>query len=321
MLMTSTVSNHHGATVPNITAGFDRTFGPSVYYFNHGSKNSSLTELRADALKLATPTWNTEFYNAIAPHVPGYNAPTTRATFKGNFTLPVNAKNSLAILSVSGVDVQDNAVSHDAFQYWETIKSDGTVEIPMVVPGTYRLTLYADGVFGTYTQDSIIIRPGPVPTNQVTATWQEQKGGKEIWRIGTPDHSSGEFKHGVALDGGHTSKPEEYRIVWLAYDFTKEFPEGVRYKIGKSVPERDWNYVHWSEFNGVGGENVSDWRILWDHSKNGTSGVNATFTVQLAGVKTASGNVHVIEDSTKLWPSLPFTVLVNGKDGGVWNIP
>jgi rhamnogalacturonan endolyase len=315
------VSNHHGATVPNITAGFDRTFGPSVYYFNHGSKNSSLAELRADALKLATPTWNTEFYNAVAQHVPGYKAPATRTSFKGKFSLPANAKNPIAILSVSGVDVQDNAVAHDAFQYWGNIKSDGTVEIPMVVPGTYRLTLYADGIFGTYTQDNIEIKSTAALATPVTATWRDESSGKEIWRVGTPDHSSGEFRHGTALDGLHTSKPEEYRIVWLAYNFTNEFPGGVRYKIGKSSPERDWNYVHWSEFNGIGGENVSDWRILWDHSKNSTAGSKATFTVQLAGVKTASGNVHVIEDPLKPWPDLPFTMLVNGNNVGVWKIP
>ncbi|KAF2435084.1 galactose mutarotase-like protein [Tothia fuscella] len=315
------VSNHHGATVPNITAGFDRTFGPSVYYFNHGSKNSSLAELRADALKLANPTWNTEFYNAIAKHVSNYIPPATRATFRAKVTLPSQAKNAIAILSVSGVDVQDNAIDHKAFQYWESIKSDGAVEIPMVVPGTYRLTIYADSVFGEFFQDNIEIKPVSNQSPPVAVTWKEQSSGTEVWRLGTPDHSSGEFKHGAALDTNHTSKPEEYRIVWLAYEFIKEFPGGVRYRVGKSSPQQDWNYIHWSEFNGVGGENVSDWHIYWNHSKNNTVGSKATLTVQLAGVKTASGNVHVIEDASKQWPDLPFTVLVNGKEVEVWKIP
>jgi rhamnogalacturonan endolyase len=304
--------------VPNITADFDRTFGPAYYYFNHGSKNSSLAELRTDALKLSGATWNTEFYDAIALHVPNYNAPATRGTFKGKFTLPPNAKNAVAILSVTGVDVQDNAVSHDSFQYWSKIERDNSVEIPMVVPGTYRLTIYADGVFGEYFQDGIEIKGGSHSNPIVTATWQETTAGKEIWRIGTPDHSAGEFRHGYARDTDHTQKPEQYRIVWLNYDFRKDFPGGVRFKIGQSKEERDWNYVHWSEFGGVGGENVSDWRILWDQNSNGTG--KATFTVQLAGVKTASGNSHVIEDG-KAFPSLPFGVLVNGKALESWNIP
>jgi rhamnogalacturonan endolyase len=317
MLTETTVSNHHGATVPNITAGFDRTFGPAYYYFNHGSKTSTLADLRSDALKLSAPTWNTEFYNAVAQHVPGYNAPATRGVFKGRFTLPPKAKNGVAILSVSGIDVQDNAATHNAFQYWSKLGNDGAVEIPMVVPGTYRLTLYADGVFGEYFQDNIEIKGGSTnPT--VTATWQETKSGKELWRLGTPDHSAGEYRHGFARDTGHTQQPEEYRIVWINYDFRKDFPGGVRFKIGQSKEERDWNYVHWSEFGGVGGENVSDWRILWD--QNSTVAGKATFTVQLAGVKTASGNSHVIEDG-KAYPNLPFDVLINGRKLESWNIP
>jgi rhamnogalacturonan endolyase len=314
----SVVSNHHGATVPNITAGFDRTFGPAYYYFNHGSKTSSLSELRTDALKLAAPTWNTEFYNAIAQYVPGYLAPVKRATFRGKFELPANAKNGVAILSVTGIDVQDNAAVHDSHQYWSKIGADGTVEIPMVVPGTYRLTIYADGIFGEYSQDNIEIKDGGVTTPTVAATWKEATSGKEIWRIGTPDHSAGEYRHGFIRDTGHTQQPEEYRIVWLNYDFAKDFPGGVRFKIGQSKEAHDWNYVHWSEFGGVGGENVSDWRILWDQ-KSAPAG-KATFTVQLAGVKTASGNSHVIEDG-KVFPNLPFDVAVNGKKLETWEIP
>jgi rhamnogalacturonan endolyase len=274
--------------------------------------------LRTEALKLSAPTWNTEFYNAVAEYVPGYIAPVKRGTFRGKFELPANAKNSLAILSVTGIDVQDNAAVHDSHQYWSKIGADGTVEIPMVVPGTYRLTIYADGIFGEYSQDNIEVRGGNNTTPIVTATWKEVTSGKEIWRIGSPDHSSGEFRHGFTRDTGHTQQPEEYRIVWLNYDFKKDFPGGVRFKIGQSKEAHDWNYVHWSEFGGVGGENVSDWRILWDQKS--TLAGKATFTVQLAGVKTASGNVHVIEDG-KVYPNLPFGVAVNGKKLESWQIP
>lgn len=201
----------------------------------------------------------------------------------------------------------------------------------MVVPGTYRLTIYASGIFGEYIQDNITIKSAETPIT--AATWREETSGtRELWRLGTPDHSSGEFRHGFAKDETHTQKPQEYRVVWLAYDFLKDFREGVRYRIGRSRPERDWNYVHWSEFGGKGGENVSDWHIFWDHDhdqgsglaqglgKNGNGNGKATLTVQLAGVKTESGNSHVLEDG-RGGRSLPFSVLVNGKVVEVWKIP
>jgi rhamnogalacturonan endolyase len=49
------------------------------------------------------------------------------------------------VLTVSGYDFQANEVDTKALQYWGDINSDGTVEIPRVKAGNYRLTVYADG--------------------------------------------------------------------------------------------------------------------------------------------------------------------------------
>lgn len=188
----------------------------------------------------------------------------------------------------------------------------------MVVPGKYRMTVQAEGVFGKFIRDGIEIggKSGAVP---VLASWEEERHGYEIWRIGTPDQSAGEYRHGFAKDKKHSRGPQEYRIFWGAYNYEKDFPDGVRFKIGESVEAEDWNYVHWSEFNGRGGANVSDWNIAW-HQSNKTQGSTATLTVQLAGVKTTSGNSHVLEGG-KPWPDLPFTVLVNGQQLETWKIP
>ena len=35
-------SNHYGDQTPNITDGFDRTWGPSLYHFNSGPQGGSL---------------------------------------------------------------------------------------------------------------------------------------------------------------------------------------------------------------------------------------------------------------------------------------
>jgi rhamnogalacturonan endolyase len=320
--LTIIVSNHHGANAPNITAGFDRTFGPAFYYFNHGARNSTLAELRRDATRYADPEWGQPFYDAVAPFVSGYISPSKRGKFRGKLSLPKEAKNAIAILSASEIDVQDNAASPNSYQYWSKINSEGEVTIPMVVPGIYRMTIQAAGVFGEYIQDNIEITGGKsTPTNAVTASWKEESHGQEAWRIGMPDQSAGDYRHGFAKDKAHPRAPEEYRIFWGAYDFQKDFPSGVRFKVGESVEGRDWNYVHWSEFNGRGGGNVSDWRVIWSQgNQTQTQGSKATLTIQLAGVKTASGNSHILENG-KPWPDLPFTVLVNNQQIDVWDIP
>lgn len=59
---------HGGATSPIIQNGFDRTFGPQFLYFNGGA-GAKLQTLLHDAQSLADATWNTAFYDEIAPHV------------------------------------------------------------------------------------------------------------------------------------------------------------------------------------------------------------------------------------------------------------
>lgn len=46
------VSNHHGDGTPNITHGFDRTFGPYYFHFNKGPVNGTYRALRNEALQL-----------------------------------------------------------------------------------------------------------------------------------------------------------------------------------------------------------------------------------------------------------------------------
>ena len=46
----------------------------------------------------------------------------------------------------------------------------------------------------------------------------------------------------------------------------------------------------------------------------------ATFTVQLAGAKTAAGNTDIF-NASEPYSNLPYTVNVNGKDLEPWIIP
>lgn len=102
------VSGHFGAPVPNITHGFDRTWGPQFYYFNKGQPETTLAELRADAAQFADPEWNVDFYDSIAEHVPNYIPSSRRTTFEGTVELPTGAERPIIVLSENKQDFQLN---------------------------------------------------------------------------------------------------------------------------------------------------------------------------------------------------------------------
>jgi rhamnogalacturonan endolyase len=323
-------SNHHGNQVPDITNGFDRTFGPSYFYLNKGPAGTSLEALRSDAAKYANPSFAASFYDDIAHEIPGYIPTSGRGSWQAKLNLPKGASNAIAILSQDRVNYQDN-LDTKAYQYWADIDDhNGKVSIDRVKAGTYRLTVHAAGVFGFYEQDGIVIGAGQ-NTDSKNIKWDGESAGTELWRIGTPDLSSGEFRHGDARDPTHPLQPPEYRIYWGQYDFINDFPEGVNFVVGKSNEATDWNYVHWSVFGGYanyrrpkqveGNGEINNWTITFDlNDKDLRRKSTASFTIQLAGAKTAAGNTDLF-NSSEPYSNLPLAVVVNGHELDPWIIP
>ncbi|CDO71539.1 Polysaccharide Lyase Family 4 protein [Trametes cinnabarina] len=337
-------TNHGGATNPNITNGFDRTFGPQVngfileqkeawgssprthkfLYLNRGH-GASLQELLADAERYADPSWNAQFYDEVAPYVHGYVPTKARGSFSANIQIPHEARDVVAILSANGVHFQDSAAIPTAYQYFATDIRDGNVHFDRVKAGTYRLTVVASGIFGDFVQDNIVVTAGK--QTHVRATWVPESAGVELWRIGIPDKTSGEFKNGWERDLTHPLHPSKYRIFWGAWDFPTEFPGGVNFTVGKSVEGRDWNYVHWSQYGPTYTRNdtvtdINRWTINFDidaaTAHKLTTRSIATFTVQLAAAKTTSGNTDVVQGA---YPNLPLNIYVNdGRSPLVWTI-
>ncbi|KAL3463888.1 galactose mutarotase-like domain-containing protein [Aspergillus heterothallicus] len=309
------VSNHHGEGTPNITDGFDRTFGPQFYLFNGGKNSGTLEELRDEARALATPDWSVDFYDSIAKHVIGYAPSSSRGRVKGTVKLPRGAENPIAILTVDGQYFQDNSVVPSSYQYWTDIDKNGKFEIKHVKEGKYRLTVYADGIFGDYVRDGVVVKAGRATS--LKDTWTAESAGTEIWRLGTPDKSSGEFRHGNARDTAHPLQPPEYLIYWGAYDWQSDFPHGIDYTIGRSDPATDFNTVHWSVFGptpdnpAVEYNTTHDWKIRFPLTKKQLQKrKTATLTIQLAGAKAASGNTDVYSP-TEPYANFPLESYIN----------
>lgn len=178
----------------------DRTFGPFYFHFNHGTKNESMLKLYEDAAQYASPEWNAQFYDSIAKYVPNYRTTAERGTVKVRVQLPEDAKDAIAILSANGLDHQDNVFDTKALQYWADIPNKSgrhshgysEVEIPRVAEGTYRLTVYATNIFGDFVKDDIEVPAKRTTT--LTVKWKPESHGKELFRIGSPDKSAGEYK-------------------------------------------------------------------------------------------------------------------------------
>ncbi|KAI8804405.1 rhamnogalacturonan lyase [Cladochytrium replicatum] len=292
-------TTHYGGRTPKQYQGWERTWGPQFLYFNSG-KGKSLSELRNDAEKLAFPEWNARFYDDIARYVPGYFPTSSRGNITGTISLQnpsvlnvLSGDLTWVVLSQNGVRFPDNVGDSKARQYFIKAKvaTDGltaTFNITRVVAGTYRLTVYSLGIFGEYVQDSIVVTAGG--SKSLSVKWVAESHGQELWRIGQPDFSSGEFRNGYELDLSKSLHPEKYRNYWGAWDFPTDFPNSVNYTVGKSDWSRDWNYIHWAMFGPsytrkTASFGVNKWKIHFNLAHQPDPSSNFTLTIQLAGAK------------------------------------
>lgn len=124
-----------------------------------------------------------------------------------------------------------------------------------------------------------------------------------------------------------TNRPNQYRLYWPVHDFPNDFPSGVNFHVGTSNITTDFNYIHWSVFGGKANilrptpyyTNVNNWTVTFDATAATLQGkTTATFSIQLAGVKTSAGNM---DGASKPFGNLPYTVSFNGKALPVWTIP
>ncbi len=92
--------------------------------------------------------------------------------------------------------------------------------------------------------------------------WVPVRYGRQLWEIGIPDRTAGEFRHG------------DHYWQWGLYNlYPQEFPNGVDFVIGKSDWKRDWNYAQPPVPDDKGGWKDSTWRIRFDldHATHGTA--------------------------------------------------
>jgi hypothetical protein len=266
--MIEAYSNHEDNNLSLATAAgvaSSRLFGPYYIHVNTlgqaytqtGNTLASQGDMYADAISSEAAL--VPSYDSIAPLVAaGY----TPSTGRGSVSIQVSgvtgaAHTAWAVLSDPRTNFQFSA---QGMQYWADISASGTATISGVVPGTYRLSVYALGQWGEFREDNIVVTANTT-TTVPTVTFQPEnftsvKGvasGETIFTIGTPDRSSHEFLH-----GHNTVTGNDDREYWGNWNFWQDFAANkgavVYYAtaVGSTPATNDlskWNYAHWDGFN------------------------------------------------------------------------
>lgn len=117
------------------------------------------------------------------------------------------------------------------YQYWTPAGADGRFKLRHVRPGTYWLRVIADGVPGEYVLTNVVVLQGQ-HLKLGRLLWQPLRYGRTLWQIGVPDRTATEFRHG------------NHYWQWGLYNrYPSEFPNDVRFVVGKDDWRWAWNYV------------------------------------------------------------------------------
>ena len=123
------------------------------------------------------------------------------------------------------VDWQNDA---KYYEFWVRGDASGNFAIPNIRPGTYTMHAIADGVLGEFTLTNVTVTAGQT-FKLGKLNWQPVRFGKQLWDIGVPNRSGGEFFKG-----------DDYCHWGWYLEYAKLFPNDVNYVIGRSDFRRDW---------------------------------------------------------------------------------
>ena len=161
------------------------------------------------------------------------------------------------------------------YQYWVRADAEGRFQIPYARPGTYMLNAFVDGVLGEFHRADVQVGVGEA-VDLSDLEWTPERLGRQLWQIGVPNRSAEEFRHG-----------DDYWHWGLYLKYPEEFPNDVKYIVGKSDWRRDWNYCQPPRIGPDGKVESTTWTIQFDlpQALRGT----ATLRLGIAGSRAPHG--------------------------------
>jgi rhamnogalacturonan endolyase len=304
---------HYGGTVADVEKGEDwkKTVGPFMLYCNTGDTHVAVWR---DALARAAKEQRAWAYDWAADEV--YPGRKGRGSVFGQIRLK-DPKSKMSRLLV-GLTHPDYTLANGEkidwqrdgkyYQFWVRGDQNGKFRIPNVRPGTYTLHAFADGVLGEYSKAEISVEAGK-PVDLGILEWQPVRYGRQLWDIGIPDRTAGEF-----LNGDHYWQ-------WGLYNrYPKDFPNDVNFVIGKSDYRKDWNLMQVPRSRDDTGKSRGDettWTVSFDLA-NEPKG-KATLRVALAGIETKALTIKMNDRQIGVISNLPNTSVIHrDSDRGYW---
>ena len=218
------IRNHTGIEL-QADQEWKQVIGPWFVYLNKGNGADALWR---DAYQRGLQEKAAWPYSWVQESADVY--PVKRGTVTGTIVLPTGkAANALVVLGTPDKDWQTQSMR---YLFWTRADATGRFAIPKVRPGKYALYASVPGVVGEIKLPGIDVTADK--TKDLGALrWNPPRLEHLLWRVGTPDRTTGEFRFG--------SEPRQFGLWWryLQEMGTKD----LTYVVGQSQPGRDWYYA------------------------------------------------------------------------------
>lgn len=251
---------------------WQKIFGPYLIYANAGTDHNQLWQ---DARAKGAQEVSAWPYNWLAVDEELY--PRNRGAITGTLNIPgQSAANAQIIVADAGLDW----IFQGALNYIYSTRADanGRFTVPKLRPHTYSLYAYVPGVLGDFHLDGVTVTANTT-ADLGAVTWDPPQRKQRIFRVGTPDRSTGEFRFG--------NLPRQFGLWWRYYD--ERGSADLNYNVGTSSPASDWYYAQ-PVIAGPGGTYVAPrWNI--NFNLDAIPPAPAQLTIALAGAS-GSGAFH-----------------------------
>lgn len=207
--------------------------------------------------------------------------------------------------------VVDWQIDAKNYEFWVRADANGNFTIPNVRPGQYTLHAIADGVLGEFALTNIAVDAGK-SFSLGRLYWQPARFGQQLWDIGVPNRSAGEFFKG----------DDYYHWGWYL-QYPKLFPHDVNYVIGQSNFHKDWFFEQVphnadpSDMNGLGFGRSTTWSVTFNLSQAPVG--KATLRLAICGVGTRQITVTMNDRPAGTVTGLLYNATINRDGiGGTW---
>lgn len=302
-------SSHYGGANVDFAKGEDWTkvIGPIFFYVNEGATSEAMLADARAQLAREDAKWP---YGWVVGG--GYRHANERSEVRGRLSLkdPVLRNRFPGTLTVglakptypaqTYLGPRDIGWDTDGkhYQFWsKQVAPDGSFRIADVVPGSYTLYAYAEGVLGAFAKADVVVPEGGRPVDLGALAWAPIRKGRPLWEVGVADRSAAEF-----------AGADRYFDPGVQLRYAGSFANGTAYRIGNSTPGKDWFFIQAPDPKGQKAE-VSPFRGILGNGA--ATPYRILFPMKAAGKGTATLRVAITATGA---PSLDISV--NGQAVG-----